>query len=107
MNKLKQRWGIQSNLDICLILIVFSITGSTSVFVAEPVLDYVGLKKEAFTSQSWDIWLYWSVRILLVFPIYQVLLLIFGWLFGQFRFFWTLEKKMLRKLGFGFIFNRI
>ena len=30
---------------------------------------------------------------------YQMLLVFFGWLFGQFQFFWEFEKKMLRRFG--------
>jgi hypothetical protein len=25
----------------------------------------------------------------------------FGWLFGQFNFFWEFEKKMLKRFGLG------
>ncbi|MGA0828911.1 MAG: DUF6787 family protein, partial [Flavobacteriaceae bacterium] len=43
--------------------------------------------------------IYWPLRIGLIFPLYQLLLVFFGALFGQFRFFWNFEKKMLRRLG--------
>ena len=107
MKHLKQRWGIRSNLDIVLILIVFAITGTSSVYLARPVLAYFGLELSGFPGQWWGKLLYWCLRILFIFPIYQVLLLIFGWIFGQFRFFWNLEKKMLERMGLGFIFKRI
>ncbi|MEL0308655.1 MAG: DUF6787 family protein, partial [Flavobacteriaceae bacterium] len=42
---------------------------------------------------------YWPLRIILIFPLYQVLLVLFGWIFGQFKFFWAFEKKMLKRLG--------
>jgi hypothetical protein len=32
-----------------------------------------------------------------------VLLVFMGWLFGEFRFFWEFEKKMLRRTGLGFL----
>jgi hypothetical protein len=35
----------------------------------------------------------------LIFPLYQVLLVLIGALFGQFSFFWGFEKKMLRRFG--------
>ena len=48
----------------------------------------------------------WGIdSILLIFPVYQILLVAFGWLFGQFKFFWNMEKKMLRRLGLGFLFE--
>ncbi len=106
MNKLKSRWGITSNLQLVLIIIVFGITGSSSAYLAKPVLTYMGMEQDVFSGSWWGPWLYWSLRILFIFPIYQLLLLIYGWLFGQFRFFWNFEKKMLQRMGFGFIINR-
>lgn len=100
MNRLKRRWGIESNFQIFLILIVFAVTGSTSAKLAGPLVEFFGVYQE---TSSW-FW-YWFLRIVLIFPIYQVLLVFFGWLFGQFRFFWQFEKKMLGRLGFARFFD--
>ncbi len=98
MEKLKKRWGIDSNFQIVIIFIVFAVTGSTAAKLAAPITEFIGLGQETTST-----WLYWTVRILLIFPIYQVLLVAFGWLFGQFRFFWNFEKKMINRLGLGFL----
>ena len=95
MNKLKKKWGITSNFQIIIILVVFSITGSVAVWIAKPVLNLVGINKQAFSP-----WLFWPIRIFIIFPIYQILIVIIGTLFGQFKFFWGFEKKMLTRLGF-------
>jgi hypothetical protein len=95
MNKLKEKWGITSNYQIIIILLVFSITGSIAIWIAKPVLNLVGLDKEVVSP-----WLFWPIRILIIFPIYQILIVIIGALFGQFKFFWGFEKKMLTRLGF-------
>jgi manganese efflux pump family protein len=95
MNKLKEKWGITSNFQIIIILVVFSITGSVAVWIAKPVLNLVGLDKEGVSP-----WLFWPIRIFIIFPIYQILIVIIGTLFGQFKFFWAFEKKMLSRLGF-------
>jgi len=39
----------------------------------------------------------------LIFPIYQVLLVFVGFVFGEFKFFWEFEKKMLYRIKLGFI----
>ncbi|NAS30500.1 diacylglyceryl transferase [Flavobacteriaceae bacterium R38] len=96
MEKLKKRWGIQSNLQLLIIFIVFAITGSSAAKLAAPITNLLGLNPETVSG-----WIYWPIRILLIFPIYQVLLVCFGWLFGQFKFFWAFEKKMLKRLGLG------
>lgn len=99
MDKLKQRWGIDSNFQIIIIFIVFAITGSTAAKLAAPICGFIELNEE--TSP----YVYWFVRILLIFPLYQILLVCFGWLFGQFSFFWKFEKKMLVRLGFSRFLN--
>ena len=99
MNKLKQRWGVKTNLQLTIIFIVFAITGSASAWLSKPFCLWLGIKNEDLG--------YWftPVRLLLIFPIYQVLLVSIGFLFGQFKFFWAFEKKMLKRMGLGFLFN--
>jgi len=91
--KLKKRWGIKSNLDVIAILVVFAINGSFAAWVADPVTSFFGLEKG--TTQGY---IYWPIRILLIFPVYQLTLPIVGWCFGQFKFFWAFEKKMLGRM---------
>lgn len=100
MNKLKQRWGIDSNIQIILIMIVFAINGSFAAWAAQPITSFFGLYPETMSP-----YLYWPVRILIIFPVYQTTLPVVGFLFGQFKFFWAFEKKFLSRLGLGFIFK--
>ena len=95
MKRLKEKWGITSNFQFIIILIVFSVTGSLAVWVAKPILELVGLDKLAVKPS-----VYWPIRIAIIFPIYQVMIVVIGALFGQFKFFWVFEKKMLVRLGF-------
>ena len=95
MEKLKQRWGISSNWQILIIFFVFSITGSSSLFIAKPIIKALGITKE-----NLHITIYWILYILIGFIFYQVMLVVFGWLFGQYKFFWNFEKKMLSRIGF-------
>ncbi|GIS08591.1 MAG: hypothetical protein CM15mP112_07030 [Flavobacteriales bacterium] len=95
MKKLKDKWNIKSNFQLIIILIVFAITGSLSLVVSEPILEILGIK-----SSSMSTWLFTPLRLIIVFPVYQLLILAIGFLFGQFNFFWQLEKKMLIKWGF-------
>ena len=41
---------------------------------------------------------FWIVRIIIIFPLYQILLIIIGTIFGEFRYFWRIEKKILMRL---------
>ena len=49
-------------------------------------------KKLGITKEDLGLW-FTPIRLLLIFPIYQVLLVWIGFLFGQFKFFWAFEKK--------------
>jgi manganese efflux pump family protein len=100
MEKLKTRWGINSNSQLVIIFMVFAVTGSSSVYVTKPILNYFGIVKE-----NLNIFLYYFLKIILVFPVYQILLVFFGFISGQFKFFWNFEKKMLSRLGLGFLFK--
>lgn len=106
MNKLKQRWGIESNFQVLVIIMVFAITGSSSLFVARPLLELLGFARWNFAPEFfWGGISYHSLRFLAIFPIYQLLLVTYGWIFGQHRFFWAFEKKMLNRIGLAKLFN--
>ena len=100
LTRLQEKWGVNSLWQVFVICVVFAITGSMSLKVGRPVLDFIGVHQETMNP-----WLYWPARLLIIFPIYQVLLVFFGFVFGQFRFFWNFEKKMLSRMGLGFLFN--
>ncbi len=96
MNKLKKRWGVSSNYQLTIIFIVFAITGTASAWLSKPFCIGLGITKEEL-----GFW-FTPIRLLLIFPIYQVLLVLIGFTFGQFNFFWAFEKKILRSMGVGF-----
>lgn len=100
MKKLKEKWGITSNIQIVIILLVFSITGSLSLKLSGLTLEFLGIIKANLTA-----WLYWPLNILTTFLLYQILLVTIGTIFGQHKFFWAMEKKMLSRIGFKRFFN--
>lgn len=99
MNKLKQRWGLQSNLQVFLIILVFAINGSFATYIAKPLTTFIGLSTET------NGWIYWPIRIILLFFVYQITLPIVGFCFGQFNFFWNFSKKTLKHLGLSRVLN--
>ena len=100
MKRLKERWGITSNFQIVIIFIVFAITGSTSAYLSGPLTDYIiGVDSDL------NPFFKFIIRIIVLTPIYQVLLLFFGYIFFQFNFFFKFVKKFLSILGFGFLFR--
>ena len=98
--KLEGKWVVQYRWEMIRIFIVFAITGSSSVLVGRPIIKLLGISKE-----NLNVFLYWILFIFVSLIFYQILLVAFGWLFGQFKFFWEFEKKMLSRFGLGFLFN--
>ena len=99
MKKLKERWGITSNFQIVIIYIVFGITGSVSAYISGPLTNIIIGESEL----HWLIKL--LIRIIVLTPIYQVLLLFFGYIFFQYKFFNNFVKKFMSILGCGFLFR--
>ena len=91
---MKKFLKVNSNFQLLIILIVFAITGSLSLYFSEFILNFLNVSQK-----NMNILLYWFLRILILFPVYQLLLILIGTLFGQFSYFWKFEKKFLKKIG--------
>ncbi|WP_046755770.1 DUF6787 family protein [Kordia jejudonensis] len=96
--KLENKWVTRYRWEMIAIFIVFALTGSSSLRIAKPILEAIGFTRALFSDGFIGGFIYWIVRIIIILPLYQVLLLIFGTLLGQFKFFWEFEKKMLRRM---------
>ena len=92
--KLKKRWNINSNFQVVIILIVFAITGSTTVYVKNFIFDLIQITSETI------LWIKIPIYIIVMLVVYNLLLLVVGFLFGQFRFFWEFEKKFFSRILF-------
>mgnify|MGYP003109040486 CR=1 FL=1 len=92
--KLENRWVVNYKWELIRIFIVFAITGSSSLFVGRPLIKFIGITKENLNPA-----IYWILFIIIGLIFYQILLVTYGWLFGQFKFFWEFEKKMLKRFG--------
>jgi hypothetical protein len=91
---LEKKWILDYKWEMIRVFMVFAITGSSSLFVGRPIIKLIGITKENLNPL-----LYWILFIIIGLIFYQILLVTFGWLFGQFKFFWEFEKKMLRRFG--------
>lgn len=98
--KLENKWILDNKWEMIRVFIVFAITGSSSMFIGRPLIAAIGITKENLNPM-----LYWVLFIIIALIFYQILLVTFGWLFGQFQFFWEFEKKMLKRFGLGRFLN--
>ena len=77
-----------------MILVVFACTGLSVVFIKRPVFSYL------FSEGPMPLWAS-IIYYILILPIYNIFLLLYGFIFGQLRFFWDFEKRL-----FGRIFGK-
>ena len=96
VKKLQDRWELQNIYQVLLVLLVFACTGMTSLYVKEGLYWLAGITSET------NPWIRVPYRVLATFVAYQFLLLAYGWLFGQFNFFWSFEKRILKRFGIKF-----
>ena len=93
LDKLKQRWQVRSTRQLLIIFFVFSISGSTTLYIRKYIFHWIHF------SPHWPFPLKAVVYVLTIVPIYQLMLLSIGTLLGQSGFFWRFEKKTLRRFG--------
>lgn len=94
LERFKKRWDIKSNFQLVLILVVFSVTGSTALYIRKGVFYLLGITADT------DLWLRVVVYILTIVPAYYMLLLVVGFVFGQYKFARAFQKKMLSRFKF-------
>lgn len=80
---------MESTFQVLVILLVFACTGFTVAFLKRPILSLF--------DSSGNIW-FSVVYYLLILPVYNLLLLVYGFVFGQFRFFYEFEKRFFRRI---------
>jgi hypothetical protein len=94
LQRLQTKWKLDSLLQVVLVLVVFACTGFTILFIKNPILDFLGIERGGGQG-----FLNTVLYLLLVLPLYQIILLIYGFIFGQFNFFWEKEKQIFRRIG--------
>jgi hypothetical protein len=92
--KLKKRWNIDTNFQVIIILIVFAITGSTTVYVKQFIFDLIGI------STTTPLLIKIPLYVVVILPVYNLLLLAYGFLFGQFQFFKNFIIKFFGRFRF-------
>jgi Na+-driven multidrug efflux pump len=90
IEKLRLRWKVDSVWQVTIILIVFACTGFSVYFLKKPILKFLGNQEETVLAKV----LYY----LFILPLYNLLLLGYGFIFGQFNFFWAFEKRMFARI---------
>jgi hypothetical protein len=94
--KLKIRWGISSNWQVAIILVAFSLAGPTTLYFHRKLDFMLGITDDS------SFWIKLLVFMIVVLPLYNFFLFLYGTALGQYRFFSKFFKdklNLLRKLG--------
>jgi hypothetical protein len=91
IERLRTKWKLESIWQVVIVLIVFACTGVTVMLIKKPILELIGGPGGNSTLAS-------VLYYLFILPIYNVLLLMYGFVFGQFHFFWEFEKRFFNRL---------
>ena len=81
-----------SAFQVLVILLVFACTGFTVFFLKRPLFTYL------FDGGPRPLWAT-VVYYIAILPVYNVFLLLYGGLFGQFNFFWEFEKRFFTRIS--------
>lgn len=84
--RLQEKWEVDSLFQVLVILVVFSLAGSTIAMTKQYYFSFLGFDEHTNL----------FLKIITALLIYQVVLLFYGTLLGQFKFFWKKEKKMFQ-----------
>jgi hypothetical protein len=91
IKNLMLRWKLESAFQVVIVLVVFACTGFTVLFIKKPILHFLaGEQGDSVTASV--------IYYLLILPLYNVILLAYGFLFGQFNFFWEFEKRFFNRI---------
>lgn len=89
---LQKRWKV-NGIQLFLILCVFAITGTTTAYISRMITSWIGLTPDS------PLWQRALLRGSVLLFGYQIIILLVSIPFGQFKFFWNYEKKILKRIG--------
>ena len=93
IQNLINKFNAKSKVHLLIIFLVFAISGTLSLWISSPLLAVLDLKNLVNNYP-----LYILFRVLIIIPIYQLILIVIATLFGEFEYFWRIEKKILKRI---------
>ena len=93
IQSLIKKFNAKSKVHLLVIFFIFGLSGSFSLWIISPIMLALDLKN-IFNSYP----LYIFFRVLIIIPIYQIILIVIAFIFGEFQYFWIFEKKFLKRI---------
>ncbi len=93
IEKLIKRFNAKSFNHLVIIFVVFGISGTVTLIITEPIINLLKMT-ELFQNSLILLFL----RVIILIPLYQIILILIGYIFGEFNYFYTFEKKIYKKI---------
>lgn len=87
LEKLQDKWKLNSLVQVIVVLIIFALGGSTCAFLGRKIMPNFGFESKGVG--------YWFVYIFIVTLLWPLCVLAYSIIFGQYNFF----KKYLSQMG--------
>ncbi len=88
MEKIRIFFKVQNNYQLFMVNLVFALTGTSSLVCADYILEILYVNPDTFGIAS-----YWTIRIILILPIYQCYLFLLELYLESFLIFGKWKKK--------------
>lgn len=89
--KWKTKWNVETDQRMLWIFLIFAITGSATVFVRKGIFKLFDISFDNSILQ-------FTVRILAIYIVYQIMLMIVGSIMGEYKFVLWFLKKMNKRI---------
>ena len=93
IQNLIKKFNAKSKVHLFIIFLVFGLSGSFSLWVSSPIMSVLDLKNILNND-----YFYIIIRIMIIIPIYQLILIVIASIFGEFKYFWRFEKNFLKRI---------
>ena len=93
LKKLQKKFKARSIKHLAIIFIIFSISGSLTLYLSFPIIKFLNI-----TNYFHNYFIQILIRLIIIFPLYQIVLIFVGILFGEMKYFIEFEKKFFKKI---------
>ncbi len=91
MQEIRSRWA-RSKWSVIAIFLAFALAGMTTLRISRPLLRWI-------LGDHPPRWKWWTLRILLIVPIYEMVLTLWGVVLGQGSFFVPKQRRLVQRIA--------
>jgi hypothetical protein len=93
IQNLIKKFNAKSKVHLLVIFFIFGLSGSFSLWISSSIMLALDLKN---ILNNYPLYIFF--RVVIIFPIYQIILIVIASIFGEFQYFWRFEKNFLKRI---------